>query len=119
MFRGADDVAVEVRAEVLLNSDPRWYAEQTRRTSTAFQAAVADAFPELDGRRHAQIAGLLRCLGSSHSWLRMREEFGVPGTESGPMTRWAMELIMAAVRRGDLPELPAPPGSDTPQKDTP
>ena len=53
------------------------------------------------------------------------EEFGVPGTESGPMTRWAMELILAAVRRGDLPELPglpdaaAPPGSDTPQKDTP
>jgi AcrR family transcriptional regulator len=122
MFRGADDVAVEVRAEVLLNSDPRWYAEQTRRTSAAFQAAVADAFPELDGRRHAQIAGLLRCLGSSHSWLRMREEFGVPGTESGPMTRWAMELILAAVQRGelpDLPDLPAPTGSDTPQKDTP
>jgi AcrR family transcriptional regulator len=119
MFRGADDVAVEVRAEVLLNSDPRWYAAQTRRTSAAFQTAVAEAFPELDGRRHAQIAGLLRCLGSSHSWLRMREEFGVPGTESGPMTRWAMELILAAVRRGDLPDPPAPTGSDTPQKDTP
>jgi AcrR family transcriptional regulator len=125
MYRGADEVAVEVRAEVLLNSDPRWYAEQTRRTSAAFQVAVADAFPELDGQRHAQIAGLLRCLGSSHSWLRMREEFGVPGTESGPMARWAMGLILAAVRRGDLPELPglpdaaAPPGSDTPQKDTP
>jgi hypothetical protein len=119
MFRGAEDVAVEVRAEVLLNSDPRWYAEQTRRTSKAFQVAVADAFPDLDGRRHAQIAGLLRCLGSSHSWLRMREEFGVPGSESGPMTRWAMELILQAVRRGDLPDLPAPPESDTPQKDTP
>lgn len=119
MYRGADNVAVEVRAEVLLNSDPRWYAEQTRRTSTAFLEAVAEAFPELDRRRHAQIAGLLRCLGSSHSWLRMREEFGIPGAESGPMTRWAIELILAAVRRGDLPDLPAPAGSDTLRKDAP
>lgn len=119
MYRGADDVAVEVRAEVLLNSDPRWYAEQTRRTSAAFQVAVAEAFPDLDGHQHAQIAGLLRCLGSSHSWLRMREEFGVAGAESGPMTRWAMELILAAVRRGDLPDLPAPSGSDSLRKDTP
>jgi hypothetical protein len=35
------------------------------------------------------------------------------------MTRWAMDLILAAVRRGDLPELPAATASDTPQKDTP
>jgi len=119
MYRGADNVAVEVRAEVLLNSDPRWYAEQTRRTSAAFRVAVAEAFPELDGRQHAQIAGLLRCLGSSHSWLRMREEFGIPGAESGPMTRWAIELILAAVRRGDLPDLPAHTDSDTLRKDTP
>lgn len=119
MFRGADDVAVEVRAEVLLNSDPRWYAAQTRRTSAAFLALVQEAFPELDERRHAQIAGLLRCLGSSHSWLRMREEFGVPGTESGPMTRWAMEMILAAVQRGDLPDLPVPAETNPTQKDTP
>ena len=103
MFTDSDDFAVELRAEVLLNSDPRWYAEQTRRTSEAFLRLVEEAFPELGGRRQAQVAGLLRCLGSSHSWLRMREEYGVPGTESGPMTRWAMETILAAVRRGIPP----------------
>ena len=119
LFATSDDFAVEVRAEVLLNSDPRWYAAQTRRTSDAFLRLVEEAFPELDGRRHAQVAGLLRCLGSSHSWLRMREEFGVPGTESGPMTRWAMETILAAVRRGDLPELPVPAETDSTQEGTP
>jgi AcrR family transcriptional regulator len=119
MFIGSDDFAVELRAEVLLNSDPRWYAAQTRRTSEVFLRLVEEAFPELDGRRQAQVAGLLRCLGSSHSWLRMREEYGVPGTESGPMTRWAMETILAAVRRGDLPDVPLPAGTDPTKEGTP
>jgi AcrR family transcriptional regulator len=119
LFATSDDYSVEVRAEVLLNSDPRSYAAQTRRTSAEFLRLVADAFPELDDQRHAQVAGLLRCLGSSHSWLRLREEFGVPGLESGPMTRWAMELILAAVRRGDLPDLPTPDPSDTTPKGKP
>ena len=59
----------------------------------------------LDARRHAQITGLLRCLGSAQSWLRQREEFGVPGVESGPITRWAVDTLIAAVRRGELPDL--------------
>lgn len=120
MFQQADDFAVEVRAEVLLNSDPRWYAAQTRRTSEAFLELVEQSFPELDARRHAQVAGLIRCLGSSHSWLRMREEFDVPGSDSGPVTRWAIENILAAVRRGELPDLPDDPTTnDSQEKDTP
>ena len=79
----------------------------TQRTSATLLHLVREAFPELDERRHMQLTGLLRSLGSSHSWLRLREEFGVPGTESGPLTRWAIETILAAVRRGDLPDLPA------------
>lgn len=119
MFTASDEFAVELRAEVLLNSDPRWYAAQTRRTSEAFLRLVTEAFPELDDRRRAQVAGLLRCLGSSHSWLRMREEFAVPGAESGPMTRWAMELILAAVRRGDLPDVPLPDDHEPTRESTP
>lgn len=111
MYRASEGFAAEIRAEVLLNSDPRSYAAQTQRTSATLLQLVREAFPELDERRHMQLTGLLRSLGSSHSWLRMREEFGVPGSESGPLTRWAIETILAAVRRGDLPDLPAP-GTD-------
>lgn len=116
MYRASDGFAAEIRAEVLLNSDPRSYAAQTRRTSATLLHVVRDAFPELDQRRHRQIAGLLRSLGSSHSWLRMREEFGIPGSESGPLTRWAIETILAAVQRGELPDLPV---ADTNDEDVP
>ena len=105
----SDEFAVEVRAEALLNADPRWYSAETQRHSAGILDLVADAFPDLDGRRQAQVAGLLRCLGSSQSWLRMREEFGVPGVESGPLLRWAIDTLIAAVRNGELPEIePAP-----------
>ena len=105
----SDEFAVEVRAEALLNADPRRYSPETQRHSAELLDLVAAAFPELDERRHAHVAGLLRCLGSSQSWLRMREEFGVPGVESGPLVRWAIDTLIAAVRDGELPEIePAP-----------
>lgn len=109
LFEVSDEFAVEVRAEALLNADPRWYSAETQQHSAGILDLVADAFPDLDGRRQAQVAGLLRCLGSSQSWLRMREEFGVPGVESGPLLRWAIDTLIAAVRNGELPEIDSAP----------
>jgi AcrR family transcriptional regulator len=107
LFVASDEYAVEVRAQTLLNADPRRYSPETQRHSAEFLDLVAVAFPDLDQRRHAHVAGLLRCLGSSQSWLRMREEFGVPGVESGPLVRWAMDTLIAAIRDGELPEIDA------------
>jgi AcrR family transcriptional regulator len=112
LFVASDEFAVEVRAEVLLNADPRRYSPETQRRSAEFLDLVAAAFPDLDERRHAQVAGLLRCVGSSQSWLRMREEFGVPGVESGPLARWAIDTLIAAVRDGQLPDIDPVPRPD-------
>ena len=99
-----------MRAEALLNADPRRFADDTRRHSEEMLGVVAAEFPELDERQHVQLAGLLRIIGSSQAWLRMREEFGVPGAEAGPLMRWAVETLVQAVRAGDLPETdPSPP----------
>jgi AcrR family transcriptional regulator len=105
LFATADRYAVEMRAEALLNADPRRFSSDTRRHSEELLGLVAATFPNLDERRHAQLAGLLRCLASSQSWLRMREEFGVPGVESGPLLHWAADTLIRAVRNGELPEL--------------
>ena len=116
LFVTSDELAVEVRAEALLNADPRRYSVETRRHSAELLDLVAATFPELDGRQPAHVAGLLRCLGSSQSWLRMREEFDVPGVESGPLVRWAIDTLLAAVRAGELPQIdPVPrPNGDPP-----
>ena len=104
-----------MRAEALLNADPRRFGDDTRRHSEEMLGVVAAEFPDLDERQHVQLAGLLRCLGSSQAWLRMREEFGVPGVEAGPLMRWAVETLVRSVQAGELPEInPAP----SPEEDT-
>ncbi|MGI9646672.1 MAG: TetR/AcrR family transcriptional regulator [Ilumatobacteraceae bacterium] len=109
LFAVSDTIPVEMRAEALLNADPRRFGDDTRRHSEEMLAVVAAEFPELDERQHGQLAGLLRILGSSQAWLRMREEFGVPGAEAGPLMRWAVDTLVRAGRAGDLPETDAAP----------
>ena len=112
LFTTSDTIPVEMRAEALLNADPRRFGDDTRRHSDEMLAVVAAEFPELDGRQHLQLAGLLRCLGSSQTWLRMREEFGVPGVEAGPLMRWAVDTLVRAVRAGELPQIDVAPPDD-------
>lgn len=109
LFATSERFAVEMRAEALLNADPRRFTSDTRRHSEQLLDVVAAAFPDLDERQHVQFAGLLRCLGSSQSWLRMREEFGVPGGEAGPVLRWAIDTLIEAVRNGELPDVDPEP----------
>lgn len=115
LFATSDTIPVEMRAEALLNADPRRFGDDTRRHSEEMLSVVTAEFPELDGRQHLQLAGLLRCLGSSQAWLRMREEFGVPGAEAGPLMRWAVDTLVRAVRAGELPQIDVarPDGADT------
>lgn len=109
LFTISDTIPVEMRAEALLNADPRRFGDDTRRHSEEMLGVVAAEFPDLDERQHLQIGGLLRLLGSSQAWLRMREEFGVPGVEAGPLMRWAVETLVRSVQAGELPEIdPAP-----------
>jgi AcrR family transcriptional regulator len=115
LFATSDTIPVEMRAEALLNADPRRFGDDTRRHSEEMLAVVTAEFPELDGRQHVQFAGLLRVLGSSQAWLRMREEFGVPGVEAGPLMRWAVDTLVRATRAGELPQIDAarPDEADT------
>ena len=113
-FASADQYAVEATAEALLNADPRRFSPVTRQHSDQLQQAVVSELPELDEHVQEQLAGLLRCLASAQTWLRMREEFGVPGTESGPLVGWAIDTLLREVRNGNFPETPEAP--DIPER---
>ena len=81
----------------------------TSRTTTEdntrlFREVVADGFPELDEREQLRITTVIRCLVSSQAWLRMREEFGIPGTESGPVVAWVIDMIIRELRAGNRPD---------------
>jgi AcrR family transcriptional regulator len=104
-FLVADEHAVEATAEAVLNADPRRYSRASRERSRELHEAVERWLPELDPRDQTRIAALFRVLASSHTWLRMREEFGLTGAESGEIVAWAIRILTDAIRDGDLPEL--------------
>lgn len=93
-------------AEAVFNADPRGLGERTRERSRRFHHMVAAEFPDLDEDDHRRLTAVIRCLLSAQAWLRMREEFGVPGTESGPMVAWAIAALAHEIERGNPPPRP-------------
>ena len=102
-FVVADENAAVATAEVILNSDPRRYSEPSRQRSTALVQSLAQALPELDARDQTRVGALFRVLASAQTWLRMREEFGLTGAESGEVVGWALGVLATAIRAGDFP----------------
>jgi AcrR family transcriptional regulator len=103
LMAGLDEFHVAARAEALLNADPRRYSPATRENTEQFRKMLASAFPDLDERERVRIAAVIRCLLSAQAWLRMREEFGVPGVESGPTVAWVLDTILNEIRQGRGP----------------
>jgi len=92
-FRAADEHDVEVTADAVLNADPRRVSQASRDRTAALEASIRASHPELDVASRKRLAALVRVLLSSQAWLRMREEFGLTGAESGPAVRWAVEVL--------------------------
>jgi AcrR family transcriptional regulator len=94
---------VTARAEAVFNADPRRFAAATQANTRDMVDLLAKELPELGERERLRIAAVIRCLVSTQAWLRMREEFGVPGTESGPVVAWVIDIIISELRAGNSP----------------
>ena len=75
----------------------------TRTNTREMRKLLANELPELGEREQLRVAAVIRCLVSTQAWLRMREEFGVPGTESGPVVAWVIDTIIRELRAGNTP----------------
>jgi AcrR family transcriptional regulator len=98
-----DEHYVTARAEAVFNADPRRFAADTQTNTRELRELLASEFPGLNDREQLRIAAVIRCLLSTQAWLRMREEFGVPGTESGPVVGWVVDTIIRELRAGNTP----------------
>ena len=105
--QGGDAYPVEVAAEAVLSADPRRASQSRRGRSERFLDIVARSLPDLGEHDVRRVAGLLRVLGSVQTWLRMREEYGLDGAESGPLVIWAVKVLEREIRAGHLPEPPS------------
>jgi AcrR family transcriptional regulator len=91
------------RAEAVFNADPRHFAADTQANTRELRDLLARELPEIEERERLGIAAVIRCLASTQAWLRMREEFGVPGTESGPVVAWVIDVVVRELRTGNTP----------------
>jgi AcrR family transcriptional regulator len=98
-----DEHYVTARAEAVFNADPRRFSPDTQDNTRDMRALIARELPDLGEREQLRIAAVIRCLVSTQAWLRMREEFGVPGTESGPVVAWVIDTIIKELRAGNAP----------------
>ena len=98
-----DEHYVTARAEAVFNADPRRFAADTQTNTRELRELFERELPELGEREQLRIAAVIRCLLSTQAWLRMREECGVPGTESGPVVAWVIDTIIRELRAGNTP----------------
>ena len=109
VFQRFDAESDAARAACLLRPDPARPTDDSRRRTRRMGRAVARSLPDLSPTEQHQFLALLRVLVGSSTWLRMREEFGLSGPESGALVSWALSTLFADVRRrGQLwPNRPA------------
>lgn len=105
MFHASDAHAIEATAEALLNADPRRFSDDTRAHSDRLRRAIDDELPSLSEHERVRLGALLRSLGSAQTWLRMREEFGLASSESGPLVAWAIATLLREATTGRMPPL--------------
>ncbi len=94
-FRQFDENEAETRAAARLNLDPARSAQDTVQRTERIARLVDDALPQLDRTDRQGVLAVIRTLISSRTWLRMRDEFGLTGSEAARFVRWTIELMIA------------------------
>jgi AcrR family transcriptional regulator len=99
MFEAFDDVADLSRAIVILKRDPADPGTDHLQRTETFRGLVDRSFPGLASGDRRRLLAIVRALVTGHTWLTMREEFGLSGRESGQVAAWALAAMLAEVRR--------------------
>lgn len=99
IFQAFDEMADVTRASLLLNPDPADLVESQRRRSELMIELARSGLPELDDGDAVRLGQAIRTITSAFNWLRMREEFGLDGEESGRLLAWALRAAVEEARR--------------------
>lgn len=109
-----DEFERQTRVLVLLNRDPARLATSSVARGRNIDAALATTYPDLSPRDSRGIAGVIRLLASSHSWLRFRDEFDMTADEGAHYIKWALDLVVGELSRGNYPTSDAAVGAGRP-----
>lgn len=99
MFGRFDEVADVARASALLAPAPGAdTADHVARTGR-IRTVLSRSYPDLDEQELRALVAVVRTLISAHTWLRMRDEFGLTGPAAGEATAAAVAAVLDAADR--------------------
>jgi AcrR family transcriptional regulator len=99
LFTGFDRIAPQIVASITTPQGREMRASLNKQRRKAFLAIVDEIAPDLTATQKAQAAAVIQLLHSAYAWDSLREQWGLNGKAAGKATRWAIEAVVANIRR--------------------
>jgi AcrR family transcriptional regulator len=99
LFSGFDRVAPQIVASIVTEPGREMRASLNEQRCRSFRNIVREASPGLSPAECTRAAAVLQLLHSAHAWMSLRDQWGLDGREAGAATRWAIETLLAELRR--------------------
>jgi hypothetical protein len=99
LFEGFDKVAPQIIASVTTEQGRDMRSALNDKRRRAFRAIVLEAAPHLRPEARTRAAAILQLLHGAHAWMALREQWQMDGGEAAAATRWALDVLLANLRR--------------------
>jgi AcrR family transcriptional regulator len=104
-FAGLARFAPLMMASVKLDAATRIHSQQAVKGLVALRGALSELTSDLDPLLAEAVVWTIRQICSTKTWLTLYEEGGIDAEHAGAAAAWAVELLLAALRRGDIPQV--------------
>jgi AcrR family transcriptional regulator len=104
-FAAMERFASLLSAVVKLDAATRVRSEVSARSVAAMGSALAEVTSDLDPRLAEAVVWTIRQICSNKTWLVLHEEGGIDAEYAGSTAAWVVELLLAALRQGRVPQI--------------
>ena len=98
LFADFDRIAPQIVASLTTAQGRRMRASFNAKRRKAYLAIIDEVAPDLTAARRLAAAALIQLLHSAHAWDSLRQQWSMGGRAAGNATRWAIELLIDAVK---------------------
>jgi AcrR family transcriptional regulator len=101
LYRALDERAELAAAGAIYDSTrgAQQQPESRRERTQRMQRMLEERFPTLPEEEIIRAGSIIRLMFSGLTWHTLNSQYGLPGSRSGPYVRWAIEVLIAELRR--------------------
>ena len=104
-FIGMEKFAPIMMASVTLDAATPIRSEHVAKGMVALRGALVELTSDLDPRLAEAVVWTIRQICSTKTWLTLYEEGGIDAEHAGAAAAWTVELLLAALRQGNVPQI--------------